>query len=881
MKKLLTGLLALLTCFTCVTAVACGDNGDNTGNANSNTGNEQSDSLQIAADYLKSMYRDKYAETRQDYELPATMQGFAITWTVDVTEGVEIVAGADKVTVKVTPAEEDIKYVLTATLTDGTNTVSVKFNYTVLAVRDVPYEVITVAPVAGTAYKYVLYQNALNTDLYFAGSMSGYYFQSTSSPMDAVDLYAEYVADSTTEFKLYFTDSKDVKQYIGVQEGWNGTNNHWTFNVVFATEAPSTFTWNEDLKTVVTTVPCRSEADYENKDAEQTATETLYIGTYNEYKTFSASTLDKAKDSYVGYLATFDINKLSDQDKADLDATDLKVSTSFSVNASIDLPSAGKIEGVTVAWTVAENDYVTIADGKLNVTVPATAATVKLTATITCGEATATKEFELSLVPATQMTIPEALAAADGTTIAVSGTVCDIGEAWNAGYGNMSVTIKDEAGNELYVYRLTTKVALGDIITVTGVMATYKENRQIGQGSVAVINGHDSSYDVVEYTKMSLTEAAAAEDGTLVEVSGTVCQVNNAWSDQYSNMNVTITDDEGNKLYVYRLATKVTRGDIITVQGKVGSYEGAKQIAAGATATVTGHDKNYDVIEYKKVSIPEALKEADGVYVEVSGTVTKIKDAWNTTYNNMNVYIKDDAGNELYIYRLKTQVEVGDVITVKGLVDSYNGAKQIAEGATAEKTGTHTCSNYTDATCKAPKTCVVCGTTVGEATNNHNYGEDHICTVCGKVDPEHAGSVAEPVTVSVTIANMGWTNSTQYKTLTMDEVITVTANGGSNTGKYYTSGNQWRIYYSENPTVVVSAKSGYTIKTIKITYVIEKGGVLTYGEAQIASNTVVDVNAASITFGVDDTVLTDGDNGANKAGQVRITAIEVVYVANN
>ncbi len=38
---------------------------------------------------------------------------------------------------------------------------------------------------------------------------------------------------------------------------------------------------------------------------------------------------------------------------------------------------------------------------------------------------------------------------------------------------------------------------------------------------------------------------------------------------------------------------------------------------------------------------------------------------------------------------------------------------------------------WTDATCTAPKTCTVCGTTEGEALG-HDYGEDGICSVCGK-----------------------------------------------------------------------------------------------------------------------------------------------------
>ena len=46
------------------------------------------------------------------------------------------------------------------------------------------------------------------------------------------------------------------------------------------------------------------------------------------------------------------------------------------------------------------------------------------------------------------MTIAEALAAADGTEVVVSGTVIEINTAWSDSYGNISVTIADRLGLE-------------------------------------------------------------------------------------------------------------------------------------------------------------------------------------------------------------------------------------------------------------------------------------------------------------------------------------------------------------------------------------------------------------------------------------------------
>lgn len=118
-----------------------------------------------------------------------------------------------------------------------------------------------------------------------------------------------------------------------------------------------------------------------------------------------------------------------------------------------------------------------------------------------------------------------------------------------------------------------------------------------------------------------------------------------------------------------------------------------------------------------------------------------------------------------------------------------------------------------------------------------------------------------------------WTNSTKYTSFTLNDVITATATGGDNTGKYYTSGENWRIYQNESPSLTISAAEGYTILTVKVTYSINNTGILTYNGSNITTETEVTVNASSISFGV-------GNTGSATNGQVRVTAIEVVYQAN-
>ena len=118
--------------------------------------------------------------------------------------------------------------------------------------------------------------------------------------------------------------------------------------------------------------------------------------------------------------------------------------------------------------------------------------------------------------------------------------------------------------------------------------------------------------------------------------------------------------------------------------------------------------------------------------------------------------------------------------------------------------------------------------------------------------------------------------ATPYTEFKLGADITVTATGtpngdyGLNTGKYYENGENWRIYQNETPAVTITAAAGKTIVSVKITYDTKNDGTLTMGETQIASDTVVTVNANSVTFSV-------GNTGTKTNGQAQITAIEVIY----
>ena len=144
-----------------------------------------------------------------------------------------------------------------------------------------------------------------------------------------------------------------------------------------------------------------------------------------------------------------------------------------------------------------------------------------------------------------------------------------------------------------------------------------------------------------------------------------------------------------------------------------------------------------------------------------------------------------------------------------------------------------------------------------------------------KVTVTAAEQPAAPITVTKLIKDISGTtaNGTQVLNMKLDDVITATASKGSNNGKVYSSGEQWRLYQSDKGTITISATSGYLIQSVKFTYTSDKNGVLMKGTSKINSGTIDTVNTSTVTYSV-------GNTGSATNGQVRITAIEVVYKAN-
>ena len=125
--------------------------------------------------------------------------------------------------------------------------------------------------------------------------------------------------------------------------------------------------------------------------------------------------------------------------------------------------------------------------------------------------------------PPVEMTIEEAKQQLDGFNVILSGVVQSIDTAWNSGYGNMTITLKDNT-ETIQIFRMETQVQVGDLITVTGVMDTYNDIRQVGAGATAIITGvleitisYDANGGTGSIVPMSITAGQNIDlaDGTI------------------------------------------------------------------------------------------------------------------------------------------------------------------------------------------------------------------------------------------------------------------------------------------------------------------------------------------------------------------------------
>ena len=685
MKKLLILILALVLCVA--TFVACSNNEEATQtptNAPTEAPTEvptqnPEAAVKTAIAFVKSKHNEllKNNQTPNDFEVTGKVNACTIEWTSSKQgAGVDVVVDGDIVKIDVNEkTKEDIEYTLTAVAVaaDGTKSEPLVFNLVVPEYKVISFEeymkanegdVVTVEGIVVGINAKSQGNSRNHIFLADASGKGGYY----SYQMD------EDPAKAGIKIGMTVSVSGPIAPYNGMQEikGGTATIVDSTLKDVAPVDLTDVFTGaatstDGAFKPYVGMLVTVKGVEIANQDLAAASSQYLYftignvksyVRTYVTDMAFGADTaakeaakanIDAAHAEKYGWTANvtgilvlysgnpyiipvsegcFEYTEFIQKtpaEKIEAEIGAISISSKYTSETVITLPAIGKyFDDVTITWTL---DGEAVTDSITLTPVVGETKKVVLVATLVCGEVTETKTIEITL-SMDPISIPEVIASKDGTPVIVEGIVTEINTAWSDQYGNITFTIRDGEGNTLYIYRCNTNVTVGDAVRITGQVGSYNGSKQIAAKSVAEITGH--------YEEVSLTDAVAKEDGTLVIVKGTVKQIDTPWSDKYGNITFTIEDGEGNTLYIYRCNTNVEVGNVVTITGKVGSYNDAKQIAAGSYAIVeTAPDEGGDEGD-------EAL-DAEGTKLEVVISDYAANQGWadDTTVKHLENVLDD------------------------------------------------------------------------------------------------------------------------------------------------------------------------------------------------------------------------------------------------
>lgn len=434
-----------------------------------------------------------------------------------------------------------------------------------------------------------------------------------------------------------------------------------------------------------------------------------------------------------------------------------------------DVLSVVTIDGVKydVAWTVTvtegASDAIKVVESSVpnhvKIDVPDLPETdILFTATATVKDAegnTQAANFKykvsgLASGPSVQEIIDIAYGLAQGASTDVAytltGTVISIDTPYSSQYKNVTVTMEIEGFEDkpIQCYRLTGEgadvVAVGDTITVTGIITNYKGTVQYdaganinalvkgeGNGEVSEVPGEESDVsgevsevpdeesqvpggDVsetptpVEKTPAQIVdEAYGLADGESLSYSatltGVVVSVDDAYDEEFGNITVTIKIEgkDDKPIKCYRLtgtdADRIAKGDTITVTGVIKNYFGTVEFDFGCVLEnrVAGGGTPPSVLTDPAQIMNAAYELEKGASMEydvtLKGVVTKVTAPYDPSYKNISVVIDvEGSDKELLLYRLKgdeaSLLVKGDTITVTGRIINYNGTIEMEAGCT-------------------------------------------------------------------------------------------------------------------------------------------------------------------------------------------------------
>lgn len=466
---------------------------------------------------------------------------------------------------------------------------------------------------------------------------------------------------------------------------------------------------------------------------------------------------------------------------------------------------------------------------------------------------------------------------------------------------------------------------------VLTVSVAANETTEVIEGTIVLTYGESTvsipvkqaGKEVVAPEKVSIADFLNAEVGDKIyELTGTITEIKDTtWGNFYF-------EDESGSVYVYGLkdaegnnidwaATGLNVNDVITIQGKRSDYQGTAQVA---DAIYISHvDQEAPAVTIKQATVAEFLNATvgDGITYQLTGKVTGV---YNTTYGNF--YLEDATGT-VQIYGVvkpdgeskvwgELGVVEGDIITLQGARGEYGGNAQMQNGvyighvtgepeikdvdpslltfSSAGGSQKVTVSTYGEATLKAS---VVAGAEYfsAEVTGNEvtvtakentstdiapegqlelTYGASKVL-VALKQGAKSAEGESEPVTVSLTMADLGLANaaSVDGKEINVgDDVVLVFNQGKASTAPaYYTSGSAIRMY--QNGATLDVTAGGKTITAVEFTFANNMNYLVADSGTMSNANANWNGEAVAVKFTC---------NGTDKNSRAYVAAIKVTYL---
>lgn len=753
MKKLLAVALVLVLCLS-VVLVAC----DKPGGGGTTESNNPVAKLDAAADAVYKLNKDSIpSETTSSFDLSKAVPlegiySFPIEWTVN-TDKIQIVdkGNGTQVTVKIPErSPEEIVYTLTATVkADDGSTKSVTFERKVPQFVVATYDEYIAACEAkdeNKTYNIVGYVVGVNADkdsssvgsLWIMDKDGHGYYAYAPVVTDAVKASRETI-NAEFPFGTEVIVNGTLTLYNGAYEfnkgctvkktGRTAAQDNVTLDYVDRTEAfgsigqnytdPSLVPFQATMASLTGITMGRIDGlnlyfTIGENDREFICYNNVYLMDDKTMEAFKEKWVPGGKANLKGIVNVYsskyqiypnsldclEIVQQTDAEKVEGVKNALSLEEKYSSNFT--LPTSTL---VNVTWTVSGTGATIGNDNLVTITQTNEDQQVVFTATITSGDVTDTKVFNVTISRLAITFIKKALDAADALadkattpdSYMLIGTVKEITSAYSEEYKNVSFMLTDGVWDVLiYRYNLddAATIKVGDFVSIAAPMKKFGTTLEA----------------VATFVKMNVTDIATAykagNDGTGVDgtmVYGQIVKIGSEYSEQFNNITVTISDGT-NKIDCYRLTggKDLAVGDYILVTGKPDKYKTTVQFAQGATYTKSAiyvapicvhvdenADGKCDLCE-KQLKFETAEETVNAAYAlavgeslltqTLTGTIKSIDTAYSADFKNITVTIQvgELADKTISCFRLAggANLAVGDVITVTGTLLNKDGKVQ-------------------------------------------------------------------------------------------------------------------------------------------------------------------------------------------------------------